>query len=171
MHFLPVRGTLPDDAVLTDAYKAGHAVGVLRMGNDHLFFRAGLKYYAIPYTDITRCFRRVMQVPARMCCGKGNFQIENLVVCGAADAAPDSSTDAADGRNADRTAEVELAQIQLPGVKAARLLMEELKEKIPHAAFSAPAPEPEKAHHARHNKAEAAAEAAGAKAHGKGGRS
>ena len=62
-------------------------------------------------------FRRVMEVPAKMCCGKGNFAIENLVLC---------------------DNEKELAVIQLPGTKAARLLMEELKEKIPGAVFSAP---------------------------------
>ena len=144
MHFLSVSENtapaLPADPALTEEYRAAHAVGVFRVGADHLFFRAGLKYYAIPCAAVTRFFRRVQQVPAKMCCGKGNFQIESLVLCGRA----------ADG------SEAELAQIQLPGVKAAKLLMEELKEKLPDAEFGVAPPEPEKAHHARHNKAEAA---------------
>ena len=144
MHFLPVTentrsaAAWPGDETLTKEYRAAHAVGVFRVGSDHLFFRAGLKYYAIPCAAVTRFFRRVQQVPAKMCCGQGNFQIESLVLCGRANSA--------DGP------ETELAQIQLPGVKAARLLMEELQEKLPHAAFGVAPPEPEKAHHARHNK-------------------
>ena len=154
MHFLPVRGTLPDDVALTEAYKAGHAVGVLRVGSEHLFFRVGLKNYAVPYAEITRCFRRVMQVPARMCCGKGNFQVENLVICGRAEDADETADVAAAGAAAaiETLPEVELAQIQLPGAKAAKLVLEELKVKLPHAAFGAPSKTPEKVLHARHNR-------------------
>ncbi|MBE5996418.1 MAG: hypothetical protein E7240_03560 [Lachnospiraceae bacterium] len=58
-----------------------------------------------------------MEVPAKMCCGEGSFAIENLVIC---------------------DDDKELAVIQLPGTKAARLLMEELKKKMPDTVFSAP---------------------------------
>ena len=63
-------------------------------------------------------FRRVLAVPAKLCCGKGDFEIENLVICGENDQ--------------------ELAQVQLPGRKAAQILMEELKNRVPEAEFGRP---------------------------------
>jgi hypothetical protein len=54
-----------------------------------------------------------------MCCGRGNFEVENLVVCGENDE--------------------ELMQVQLPGAKAAKILMEELQARIPEAEFGKPA--------------------------------
>ena len=90
----------------------------MRAGAGHLFFRAKLKHYYIPYTQIYRCFRRIMAVPAKMCCGRGEFEMENLVICGNGD--------------------VELAQIQLPGKRAAQELMKELKFRMPNGNFSVP---------------------------------
>jgi len=56
-----------------------------------------------------------MLVPARLCCGRGELEVENLVIC----------TDAG-----------EAAQIQLPGAKAGKLLLEELKKRLPDAEFT-----------------------------------
>jgi hypothetical protein len=56
-------------------------------------------------------------VPAKLCCGKGDLEVENLVICG------------------DKG---ELAQIQLPGTRAAKVLMEELENLIPEAEFGRP---------------------------------
>lgn len=106
-----------DEKKLSEAYRAARPIGVLRIGDDCLFFRARMHTYYIPYGDIRRCFRRVMLVPAKLCCGRGDFEIENLVIQGD---------------------EGELAQIQLPGNRAAKAVMEELKAKIPHADFTAP---------------------------------
>lgn len=108
--------TIEQQELQTD-YQSAHEVGIMRLGNASLFFRKKFRIYYVPYQQITRCYRRVMLVPARMCCGKGDLAIENLVIH-------------------DQTGE--LAQIQLPGTKAAKLVMEELKEKLPHADFSCP---------------------------------
>ena len=114
------------DPELLAEYEKAREIGVVRVGEKTLFFKVRLRIYYIPYKDITRCFRRVFLVPAKMCCGKGNLEMENLVVCGEAG---------------------ELAQIQLPGTRAAKELMKELKARMPHADFSSPAkkePEGEK---------------------------
>jgi len=100
---------------LEKEFKSGREIGIIRLGESCLFFRRHLKTFYIPYADIDRCFRRVLEVPMKMCCGKGEFQIEHLVIC---------------------SAQKEVAQIQLPGTKAARILMEELKTKAPGAHFS-----------------------------------
>ena len=113
MKFESLTSPAADTSALQEEYKQAREIGKLRLGRQHLYFRTGLKSYYLPYQDITRYFRRVMQVPAKLCCGKGDFEIENLVICGERG---------------------ELAQIQLPGVKAAKAVMECLAELAPNAA-------------------------------------
>lgn len=117
MKFHPLTTVVNDNAALESEYKAAREIGAIRLGELRLYFRSKRKVYYIPYKDVRRCFRRVMLIPAKMCCGKGDFEIENLVICGE---------------------EGELAQIQLPGTRAAKLLMEELETLIPEAEFGKP---------------------------------
>ena len=118
MTYNPLTEARIDDAVLRNEYRSGRAIGVIRLGESVLFFRAKLKTYYVPYSGITRVFRRVQLVPARMCCGRGDLSIENLVIC---------------GRD-----EAEIAQIQLPGDRAGKALIEELKMRIPDIPFTCP---------------------------------
>ena len=99
-------------------YKTAQEIGKLRLGEDRLYFRSARKIFYIPYNEIHRYFRRVMLVPAKLCCGKGDFAIEHLVIC-----------------DTDR----ELAQIQLPGSRAAKVLMERLGSLAPDAIMGMPA--------------------------------
>jgi hypothetical protein len=119
MKFYPLEENQPQTEAkqLESEYTAAREIGKIRLGEQRLYFRSGRKIYYIPYTSIRRCFRRVMLVPAKLCCGKGDLEVENLVLCG------DSG---------------ELAQIQLPGTRAAKILMEELKALIPEAEFGRP---------------------------------
>ena len=119
MKFYPLTDSQAEAGLLESEYKTARQVGKLRLGELHIYFKSGIKTYYIPYRDVRRCFRRVESVPAKLCCGNGEFQIENLVICGEGD--------------------IELAQIQLPGTKAAKLLMEELEDRMPDAAFGRPA--------------------------------
>lgn len=116
MRFTPLAASDADNAALTSEYKAAREIGPVRLGELHLFLRAGLKKYVIAYRDVRRCFRRVQLVNARMRGGQP-LQIENLVVCGDAG---------------------ELMQVQLPGSQAAVGLLEELRERIPEAEFAKP---------------------------------
>lgn len=117
MKFYPLASEAEDTSGLASEYRAAREIGRVRLGELRLFLRAGLKTYYIPYRDVRRCFRRVQLVAAKMCCGRGNFEVENLVVCG------DTG---------------ELIQVQLPGAKAAKILMSELEERIPEAEFGKP---------------------------------
>lgn len=117
MKFHPLTTVVNDTASLESEYKAAREIGAIRLGELRLYFRNKRKIYYIPYKDVRRCFRRVLLIPARMCCGKGDFELENLVICGE---------------------EGELAQIQLPGSRAAVALMEELERLIPEAEFGRP---------------------------------
>ena len=118
MRFFPLAGTAADDAALKTEYKAGRPIGAVRLGETRLYFRARRKIWYVPYECVTRAFRRVMLVSARMCCGRGNLSVENLVLCGAEDQ--------------------EIAQIQLPGERAGKILLEELKKKMPGIPFTCP---------------------------------
>ena len=120
MKFYPLVSGAEPPAGLASEYKAAREIGKVRLGELRLYLRAGLRVYYIPYAEVRRCFRRVQLIPAKMCCGRGDFEVENLVVCGDAG---------------------ELIQVQLPGTKAAKILMTELEERIPEAEFGKPSDE------------------------------
>lgn len=117
MKFYKVTNEDASNSELEVEYKASREIGSIRIGETHLFFKRRLKVYYIPYQDIKRCYRRVLMVPAQVCCGKGEIAIENLVIC-------DDNQ--------------ELCELQLPGTKAAKILVEELKKLMPDTDFSAP---------------------------------
>lgn len=116
MKFYSLVGTeAADKQNMAQDYKNSREIGIVRIGNECLYFRRLRKIYYIPYADIRRCFRRVMLVPAKLCCGRGDLEVENLVIC---------------------TDQGEAAQIQLPGAKAGKILLEELKQRLPNAEFT-----------------------------------
>ena len=117
MRFYALTAETADKNILAAEYKNGREIGIVKLGETCLYFRKKLKVYYIPYTSINRCFRRVMAVPATLCCGKGNFEIEHLVI---------------------HSNDKEVAQIQLPGTKAAKILMDELKVRVPNGNFISP---------------------------------
>lgn len=102
---------------LAEEYKTARRIGRISLGGTHFFFRSMHRVYYIPYTGIRRYFRRVMLVPAKLCCGRGEFQVEHLVICGESG---------------------ELAQIELPGTKAAKIVMECMAGLAPDAAGQKP---------------------------------
>ena len=102
---------------LADEYKKGHSYGVAVIGDRHLFVKKGLTVYFIAYEDADRIFRRVRRVNAMMCCDNGELEIEYLVVMAGGE---------------------ELIEIQLPGQKAARMMMDELRASVSGVEFAAP---------------------------------
>ena len=116
MKFYALASELANEAVLA-GYKEGREIGKARLGAECLYFREKLKVYYIPYEDITRVFRRVLLIPATMCCGKGDFEVENIVIC---------------------TEKGEVAQIQLPGERAGKIMLEELARLAPNAESGKP---------------------------------
>lgn len=117
MKFYPLTDTTDRIDELQAEYKDAQEIGKLRLGTVRLYFRSARKTYYIPYTEIYRYFRRVMLVPAKLCCGKGDFAVEHLVIC---------------------DAEKELAQIQIPGAHAAKVLMERMNMLAPNAIVGKP---------------------------------
>ena len=118
MRFTPLVSPAADPDELAGEFKSAREIGPVRLGERRLFFRKGMRQYYIPYEDVGRLFRRVVSVPARLCCGRGELNLEHLVICGKDDR--------------------ELAQIQLPDARAARFLMEQLRTVAPHAEIGRP---------------------------------
>ena len=117
MKFRNSAAQVVSSPALDAEYSAARAIGSVRVGTEHLFFRAGMRYFALEQSEIRRCYRRVMRLPMKMCCGSGNLDVEYLVVEGE---------------------KGELAQLQLPGTRAARALMEVLKESLPGVPLTTP---------------------------------
>lgn len=117
MKLYTVNGQVMPDGAAAEEYRAARAIGNVRVGAEHLFFRAGLRAYAVAWSEVARCYRRVMRVPMKMCCGSGNLDVESLVVEGEAG---------------------ELATIQLPGTRAARALIDRIREIAPGVDTAAP---------------------------------
>lgn len=116
MKFIPVDQT--DEALeketLENEYREGRELAPVRFGSQHFFFKVGRKVYYIPYEKITRCFRRVELVDARMGCCFTALDMENIVICGAE--------------------EQELAQIRLSGgERVGKVVLDTLQEKCPQA--------------------------------------
>ncbi len=113
---LSSRAAVKSDDLVRE-YKSAHGVGPVSLGGGHLFVKKGLSIYFIDYSDAERIFRRIRCVNAKMCCDNGEIEFEYLVVM-------------AKGR--------ELIEVQLPGKKAAKILMDELKALAPEGNYTAP---------------------------------
>ena len=104
------------DADLSAEYKSSHSYGVTVVGDKHLFVKKGISVYFIAYEDAERIFRRVRKVNAMMCCENGELEIEYLVINSGGE---------------------EVMEVQLPGAKAARMLMDEIKTVAPDTEWKA----------------------------------
>ena len=124
MKFYPLTKDVAE-SILAAEYRAAREIGAAALGETCLFFKVKRKVNYIPYEDITRAFRRIQLVGMRMCCGKGDLEVENIVVCGVG----------ADGR------ETELAMAQLPGARAGVIMLEELEKRVPDIKIGKPTAE------------------------------
>ena len=102
-----------EKSALEQEYEQAEDFAPAKIGATHFFFKVGRKVYYLPLTAVTRCFRRVELVNARMgCCNQG-LPRESVVVCGAE--------------------EQELAQIRLATERMSKALLAALKKACPQA--------------------------------------
>lgn len=115
MKFIPLvpMETVPEKEALEQEYLAGRELSPVRFGMQHFFFKNRRRVYYIPYTGITRCFRRVQLVDARMGCCFTGLDVENIVLCGAE--------------------EQEIAQIRFSNERVGKVVLETLQENCPNA--------------------------------------
>lgn len=106
-----------DTSKLKEEFKNSYKIGLINLGEEHFFFKSGFRRFYIPYSGIQRCFRRVMLLPYGRKKDGRNIEMEYAVLMH-------------EGK--------ELAQIQLPGTKAAQELLEKVHEKAPDAKLECP---------------------------------
>ena len=102
-----------EKSALEQEYEQAEDYVPAKIGATHFFFKVGRKIYYLPLAAITRCFRRVELVNARMgCCNQG-LPMESVVVCGAE--------------------EQELAQIRVATERMSKALLAALTKACPQA--------------------------------------
>ena len=116
MKFIPLlKGSAADESLLSQEYAQAEEFAAAKLGATCFFFKAGRKIYYLPLSEITRCFRRVELVNARMgCCNQG-LPMESIVVCGAE--------------------EQELAQIRFGSERMSKAVLSALEKVCPQAKF------------------------------------
>ena len=72
--------TKGNDPVLDAEFEEAKAFGKVKPGKSAIFWRYGLRKYALPVDGVQRIYRRVEQVFGKLCCGGRNFVIEWLVL-------------------------------------------------------------------------------------------
>ena len=68
------------DAVLDADFDMAKEYSKVRVGQQTIFWKNGLRRYAIPVAEIQRFHRQLEPVIRRMCCGGKSFYIERLVL-------------------------------------------------------------------------------------------
>ena len=72
--------TAGKEARLDADFDAAQAVGKVKPGKTALFFRTGLKWYAVPFDRIARIFRRIDMVYGKLCCGGRTYDVQMLAL-------------------------------------------------------------------------------------------
>ena len=104
-----------DSAAIEREYTEAEDFTPARIGTEHFFFKSGRKTYFIALAEITRCFRRVELVSARMGCCNQSLPMESVVIFG--------------------EGEQELAQIRLASERLSKALLSALEKACPNAKF------------------------------------
>ena len=104
-------------SALSAEFSDGHTIGPVTVSQNNLFIKKGLRRYFIAYSEADRIFRRVRRLHANICCGDGDIEVEYLVI-------------SVNGN--------EIMEITLPGKKAARMLMDEIRQTAPDLDTAAP---------------------------------
>ena len=71
------KGTNP---ALDEEFAAASDYGWVRPGQTAVFWRNGLRWYAVALSEVQRIFRRVVPVYGKLCCGGHSFIMERLVL-------------------------------------------------------------------------------------------
>ena len=72
--------TKGNDPALDAEFDSAMSYSKVRAGETNLFWRNGLRRYAIPLFQVQRIYRRVEPVYGKLCCGGKSFLIEGLVL-------------------------------------------------------------------------------------------
>ena len=117
MKFECYTTTKLDENVCKEDFAAADGMNSIYFGNQAVYLKKLMKIVYIPYADIDRIFRRVLQVPVKMCCGKGDLEVQYLVLM---------------------KEDQQILELQVPSKSGAVMLFEEAKRRAPQLQFNRP---------------------------------
>ena len=62
------------------SFDGANTYGKVKLGGDWIFWKEGLRQCALQLTGVKRAYRRVEEVPTKLCCGRTNFDVQSLVL-------------------------------------------------------------------------------------------
>ncbi len=68
------------DPVMDEDFALARKFGKISVGAASVFWRSGLRRYAVSLDSLQRIYRRVEHVYGKLCCGGRNFDMEWLVL-------------------------------------------------------------------------------------------
>lgn len=72
--------TCGKDAALDAEFQNGTLYGKVKLGPGVIFWKKGLRWYALPLDQVQRAYRQVEFVYGKMCCGRASFDIQRLIL-------------------------------------------------------------------------------------------
>lgn len=69
-----------ENELLDQQFDQAFRYGKIRLGMDTIFWKKGLAWYHIPFSKVSRIYRRIEGVDSKMCCGNVNFDIQKLIL-------------------------------------------------------------------------------------------
>lgn len=118
MWFYAAESDELDEERARTEYRNAKTLGRLRLGEERLFLRSGLRVWCIPYRSVRRVFRRVICMPEKVRLWRDCRELDYLVFCGDGDQ--------------------ELGWVRMPGPTAAKLAMGEIRKRVPGISVHVP---------------------------------
>ena len=72
--------TRDKNAALDAQFENAVPYGKVKLAPDHIFWKAGLRWYTVPLSRVLQAYRQVEYVYGKLCCGGTNFDIQRLVL-------------------------------------------------------------------------------------------
>ncbi len=69
-----------ENAALDKEFENAASFDHVKLGDNHIFWRKGFRWYVIAIEQVTRAYRRVEEVKTKVCCGPANFDIQKLML-------------------------------------------------------------------------------------------
>lgn len=117
MKFECYTSTKMEQAVCKEDFASADGMNNVFFGDKAVYLKKLTKILYIPYADMDRIFRRVMQVPVKMCCGRGDLEIQYLVIM---------------------KEDKQIIELQVPSKTGAVILFDEVKKRAPQLQFTRP---------------------------------
>lgn len=86
----------------------------IKLGEQELTYRRGIKWYTLPYEEITHAYLRIEEVKGRLCCGVASFDMHFLML---------------------KTSAGELLKLEASSREIVKQMLDELKEKNPNVSI------------------------------------